>query len=318
MNTRPKKNLILIAILMLTLVGGTLPARDIHDKAGTSAFPFLKINIGARAVGMGGAFTGLADDASTLYYNPAGMTSLEGNQYILGYHNYVVDIQSGFVGSVWQLNDNSAFGAYASYLNYGDFTATDIQGSATGETFSGGDLLLAVGYARRLSYNFEIGGTAKFIFESLDEYSATGAAVDLGLKYSGDRRRFAAGITVQNLGTQLSALDDEKNDLPLTVRGGISYRPIGLALILASDLIVPVDNNPDIALGVEYFELKPLYIRLGWNTFGTNYRSADSEDSWAGLSVGAGFDIKPFNVGYAFQSGAELGDTHRITFTRGL
>ena len=318
MHNRLRPFLAILLGLIVVMSGSTLLAGDIHEKAGTTAFPFLKINIGARAVGMGGAFTGLADDASALYYNPAGMTSLEGNRFILGYHNYVVDIQSGFVGGVWKLNDNSALGAYASYLNYGEFIATDQQGSETGETFGGGDLLVSVGYARRLSYKVEIGGTVKMIYETLEEYSASGMAVDLAAKYSGDRRRFSAGIMVQNLGTQLSTLGEEEYDLPLTVRGGISYKPIGLAMILASDVIVPLDNQIDIAVGIEYYELQPFYIRLGWNSFGTNYRTADSDDNWAGLSVGVGFDVSQYNIGYAFQAGAEFGDMHRITFTGNL
>jgi long-subunit fatty acid transport protein len=293
-------------------------AREIHEKAGTKAFPFLKINIGARAVGMGSAFTGLADDASALYYNPAGMTSLPGNRFITGYHNYVAGIQSGFVGGVWTLNDKSALGAYASYLNYGEFIEADQQGNQSGETFSGGDVLLSVAYARRLSYNIEIGATAKAIFETLEDYSSNGMAVDLAAKYSSDRRRLSVGVIVQNIGKQIEALDSLEYDLPLTVRGGISYKPVGLALILASDLIVPVDSRVEVALGVEYYEMKPFYLRLGWNSFGTNFRTADSDDNWAGLSVGVGFDVSQYNIGYAFQAGAELGDMHRITFTGSL
>ncbi len=318
MHNRLRPFLAILLSLIIVISGSTLMARDIHEKAGTTAFPFLRINVGARAVGMGGAFTGLADDASALYYNPAGMTSLEENRFILGYHNYVVDIQSGFVGGIWKLNDNSSLGAYASYLNFGEFIEADQQGNQSGETFGGGDILLSVGYARRLSYKVEVGGTVKMIYETLDEYSASGIAVDLAAKYSGDRRRFSAGIMVQNLGTQLSSLGEETYDLPLTFRGGISYKPVGLALILASDVIMPLDSRMDIAAGLEYYELKPFYIRAGWNSFGTNFRTADSKDNWAGLSVGVGFDVNQFNIGYAFQAGAELGDMHRITFTGAL
>ena len=43
------------------------------DKTGTTAAKFLSTNIGSKAVGMGGAFTALANDGSAMYWNPAGI-----------------------------------------------------------------------------------------------------------------------------------------------------------------------------------------------------------------------------------------------------
>ena len=61
---------------------------------------FLKLGVGARALGMGGAFAGLADDASAAYWNPAGLAYLKTNQFmpthseefggILGYDFYEI------------------------------------------------------------------------------------------------------------------------------------------------------------------------------------------------------------------------------------
>ena len=66
------------------------PAGAVNSNAGTSAFSFLKINAGARAVWMGGAFTGLADDENSLYYNPPCIATMEHRSFILGSHNYFV------------------------------------------------------------------------------------------------------------------------------------------------------------------------------------------------------------------------------------
>jgi len=292
-------------------------AADINSGAGTSAFSFLKINVSARAVAMGGAFTGLADDESSLYYNPAGITSFEEDRYILGYHNYFVDMQSGFAGYIHALDTSKVIGFYASYLNYGSFTETDQFGNTTGE-FSGGDVLLAVSFAFESGYHLGIGATAKFIYEKIQDYSATGAALDLGAKYTGERQRWAVGVVIQNLGAQFSALGEEKDKLPLSFRIGGSMTPRGLPLRLASDVVIPTDNDPVLALGTEYFALKPFYIRLGWNTFGSNFRAGDSDDKLAGFSVGAGFDIKRLQISYAFSPSADLGESHRVTLTGGF
>jgi hypothetical protein len=305
--------------LVLALAVGTVSESDaaINSKAGTSAFPFLKINIGARALGMGGAATGLADDETALYYNPSGIAGVKEKRFIGGYHNYFVDMQSGFLGMIFPLNDRSSLAGYFDYLGYGEFVETDTSGRALG-TFGGSDMVFAAAYAHQLGYRFKLGVTAKFILESVHDYSATGVAVDLGAKYTDDRERFTGGVMLQNLGKQLSALGTEKYRLPLTLRGGISYRPRGLPMLLASDLIVPVDNDIEIAIGAEYHELKPLYLRMGWNSFGSNYRAMDSDDKWAGLTFGVGFDYKTIHLAYAYAPGAELGESHRVTITGGL
>ncbi|HWR84053.1 MAG TPA: PorV/PorQ family protein [Candidatus Deferrimicrobium sp.] len=292
-------------------------AKDIHSKAGTSAFTFMKIPVGARAVAMGGAFTGLADDESALYYNPAGISSLEGKRFIAAYHNYFVDIQSGFVGYITQFRENVAIGAWVNYMNYGDFVATDSLGDVTGD-FSGGDLVAAVTIASRQNHNFSVGGTIKLIYERIEKYGASGVAADLGVKYTSDRGRLSAGLAVQNLGAQLDALDVEKYRLPLAVRGGVAVRPRAFKLIVAGDLVVPVDNDPIIEFGADYYEFRPFYARVGWNSFGSNYRGADSNDNWAGLSLGMGFDYGRMHIAYAFSPSADLGESHRVTLTGGL
>ncbi len=308
----------LIVVLAILVLCTAISSSEINSKVGTSSFNFLKINVGARAVSMGGAFTGLADDASALYYNPAGITQLENPNFITGYHNYFTDIQSGFLGYIHPNEAKGyALGWYISYLNYGTMIRTDKEGNDLGE-FGGGDLLAAMTFAMKKGYDLSFGATVKFIYETVDEYSATGIAVDLGARLSRLRDRLSFGLAVKNLGTQFSSLGDEKNELPLTVRGGVAYQPRGLPITMSSDLIVPIDNNPVIALGAEYYELEPFYVRLGWNSFGSNYRTADSDDSWAGFGFGIGFDYNSMQISYAFALGAELGESHRITLTKGM
>ncbi len=311
-----------IAILIFTIAvfAGSVFAIDVEDintDAGTSAFPFLKINISARAVAMGGAFTGLADDESSLYYNPAGIATIEERRFIAGYHNYFSDIQTGFIGFINNKQEKYFYGGYISYLNYGSFIQADQFGTVTGE-FSGSDILLAGSFALRHSYSYMTGATIKLIYESIHDYSASGIALDLGIKYHGDRGKYSAGFAIQNIGIQLSALGNEKYSLPLTLRLGGSIVPQGLPLLIATDLIIPTDNSLNFALGFESTEMNPLYLRAGWNSFGSNYRGVNSDDSWAGIALGFGFDYKEKQISYSFTPAAELGSSHRITITGGF
>lgn len=309
--------LLTIALVSAVLLADPTSAQNINDDAGTSGFSFLKINISARAVGMGGAFTGLADDISSLYYNPAGIAGLDTRQMILGYHNYFFDIQSGFAGITGRLSETETYGVHLSSLFYGNFIETNELGQQTGE-FGGSDLVLAFTVASSRSRYISFGLTGKFIYEKIQKFSATGVAVDIGAKYLSDRKRLSAGIMIQNLGIQLSSLGEEKDKLPLTIRAGLALRPKNVPILLATDLIMPMDNDLVIAIGGEYFELKPMYARIGWNSFGSNFRVADSEDNWAGLSFGVGFDFSKYQVSYSYSPGAELGESHRVTLVGSL
>jgi hypothetical protein len=312
-----------MVLLAGLLAGVSVRAADINSDAGTSAYPFLKIGVGARPIAMGGAFTGLADDESALYYNPAGIAMLEGTHYMLEYHSYFVDMQSGFIAMTHQLDQTKTLGAYINYLNYGDMTETDNLGNVLGK-FSGGDWLFGLTFAVRPQYQYELGVTAKLIYEKIQDFSSAGMAFDLGARYSSNRGRYSAGVMVQNLGFQLSTLGTgDKEKLPLTFRAGGAARFRGIPIQFAADVIKPIDNDVYIALGGEYFEFKPLLLRVGWNSFGSNYRVTGSDDSWAGLSVGVGFDIKDLGfmknaqISYSYSPAADLGEIHRITLTGG-
>ena len=55
------------------------------QRTGTAMFQFLKIGVGGRAVGMGGSFVAVANDASALYWNPAGIVQIGSNELILSH-----------------------------------------------------------------------------------------------------------------------------------------------------------------------------------------------------------------------------------------
>ena len=71
-----------IALIMLTaaILANTARAEVDFDYLHGSD---LGMGIGARAMGMSGAFTAVADDASAVFWNPAGLAQLTGNQIFL-------------------------------------------------------------------------------------------------------------------------------------------------------------------------------------------------------------------------------------------
>lgn len=316
-HTGVRRQLISATVIGLVLIfGAVAAARDINDKAGTTAFSFLKLGVGSKAVAMGGAFTGLADDPTTLYYNPAGTASLPGRQFLAGYHNYVQDIQSGFVAHTRPLMDGIAGGIFVSYLNFGDFTRMDINGMPQGE-FSGGDFLIGLNAAGEVTPGLAIGGNVKYMHEAADSYGSDAVAADLGVLFKFPDSLTKAGLTLYNLGGVISGYTDRKDKLPMGARIGLSHSLRELPLAIALDGVFPNDNSPYVNAGLEFSKIEPLYLRLGYSLFGENYKTGSSSDGWAGCALGFGLDVKQYHISYAFVPYLDLGSSHRITVSGG-
>src|SRR5437868_6492711 len=76
-------------------LASTLSAAHAVGK-GTSGGQFLRVGVGARAPGMGGAFSPVADDATAIYWNPAGLAMLEKKEVSVSYNAYFKDTSSQF------------------------------------------------------------------------------------------------------------------------------------------------------------------------------------------------------------------------------
>lgn len=319
-------SLVLVLSLSTTLFAG-------KSKVGTTAYPFLKIGIGAKSSAMGGAFVGLADDESAVYYNPAGIIGFQQKSISASYMNYIADIQSGnltFIlpnvapetelesdlGEESLINDaKSAFAFSVVYLNYGTIDEANISGDIIGD-FSGSDMAGAVTYARKLTPQLALGGSAKFIYQKIDEYSSTGLALDAGMLFRLKDGRTNLGLSASNLGFQLSSLSSEHKDaLPILVRVGVSHNMRELPLTVALEGVYPTDNDLYGSAGVEFHPNIPLSLRAGYSSFGKNYKTGGDKDNMAGFSFGAGFKFSKVAVDYAMLPYADLGSLHRVGFS---
>jgi len=336
----PSKLTNLTMLLLLVLLAAGSSYGGTNDKAGTSAYSFLKIWVGARTQAMGGSGVGLADDETALHYNPGGLPQLLGelpleeyefeyeyekgegipekrenwNLFTVSYNNYLSDIQSGFLAYLRPFGSDGIWGVSLNYFNYGSFDETDIDGNKIG-TFGASDLAIAGSYAHRLSRRVFLGGTVKFIYESIQDYSSTGLAFDAGFIFRFEDGRTQVGGAITNLGTQLSALGEEKESLPTLAAVGFSHRLRGLPFTLCVDANKPLDNDFYFSLGGEFTRLQPFFLRLGWNYNGRNYKTDSDKDNFAGLSGGFGYNWKKLILDYSYSSFADLGGAHRITFS---
>ena len=331
-----RQNYIAAAVILFVFINAAI-AFGTNSNAGTAAYPFLKIGTGAKSQALGGAFVGLSDDESALYYNPAGLTAkaesyeiyddlLEKptddpvkNKFTATYINYLLDFQYGFIGYTRELDERSIAGISVSYQNYGTFNRLDIDGDKIG-TFGASDIAIGMTYSKRLKPKFSAGATGKFIYETIDTYSSNGLALDLGIMYLIDEdgsTRF--GMALTNLGAQISGLTEtHKDPLPTKIAMGLSHKLRGLPFLFSTEAGKPFDNDFYFALGAELVSLKPFFVRIGWSSTGKDYRTGDDSDTMAGFAGGFGYTYDKYTIDYSYSSFVDLGTVHRISLGAGF
>jgi len=275
--------------------------------AGGAAASFLKIDLGARPVAMGGAFTGLADDVDAVYWNPAGLVNVKHLQQTFTHIKWLEEINVEHIALATRLTPLSSIGVGIEYVGMGDIKRVDKSGNDAGY-YSASDLAQTFSYARILKENIFVGGTFKMISEKIENESAGAFGLDAGVLYK--RKKITYGFAVKNLGTGLTFLKTPAS-LPLGLRLGASYSP-RKQLMLVSDINMPFDDTLSIHIGGEYYGRKKgidYALRAGINTSSLGYMGALSA-----LSLGFGAYFDKFELDYAFSPRGIFGLTHFITF----
>ncbi len=294
-----KKVAIVVACGLFLGLGSLTYAAEV----GTTALNFLKLGVGVRAIGMGGAFSAVADDASCIYWNPAGLVQLEDNQVEFMHTNYLLGINYEYIVLAQKLDEKSALGVSFGWLDSGDIKRTTInEPGGTGEYFAAKDTVATLGTARKMGENLFLGVGIKFMAENLDDQQAQTWAVDLGSIINLTPELYLSG-GIQNLGGKMTFMEEEER-LPLNYRVGIAYKPSSNGFILALDLNQPVDNELCVNIGTE-FNNGPLALRGGY--------ASGPADIGSGFSFGFGLKLLQFGLNYAWVPYGKLGDVHRVS-----
>jgi len=287
-----------ILILIVIAFQAACHAGD-FSKVGTAAAQFLKIGVGARAMALGGSFTAIANDVSTIYWNPAGITNLNGFSLAVSHNEWFADISHDFAGLVYSLSSSDFVALHVVALNTGEQEVTTVtQPEGTGIFYDVSDLAIGLSYARTLTDRFSVGLTAKYIQQNLYNESANTFAIDIGtylrtgfhdLIIAMNMSNFGGNmqlegrdlITITDINNQVSGnynpdanLKTEPWPLPLTFRVGLAMNFIGgndpivesaeNRFTLAVDGVHPNDNTEKINIGGEYAWSEMVFARVGY------------------------------------------------------
>jgi hypothetical protein len=269
---------------------------------------------------MGSAFAGVTSDVHCSYWNPAGLAWLEDRQASATYLNYLLDIQSGYMGYVQPYKNIGVFGLTVQYMNFGSFDKIDENGTSQG-TFGAYDIALGLSYGRIVTEKLSVGATLyPIIRESIDEYSALATAFNVGLQYYLPvEAGLTLGAAVQNVGTTVSGFtSDYKDKLPVNMKLGGGLKLEHLPFLIAFDLNKSTDSGLRFNLGSEVTLSDMLQFRIGYRFNSSDLKVGTSKDDYVGLTGGFGLTFQTYTIDYALSSFGELGFVHRITISSTL
>lgn len=298
-------------------------------KVGTAGVQFLKISPSCRAVGMGEAFVAIANDASAIFHNPGALARLEMPEATLSYIDYAAGLQYGFLGMTHPVERwNGAVAASLIYLTTDDMDETTPERpNGTGRTFTAGDVAVGFSYSQKLTDKFSVGGTFKFINETLADKSANGWTADVGTYYSTGWRSVRIAMLTSNFGPNMNFVNGSF-PTPMNFTFGMSGYLLNTsdrnywtgsdsvgshALLLGVSWSHPNDNLEVYNLGLEYGYQNIAFLRFGKKING--FHRYNWEDYQRKVEAGqdAG-DRDPFlefplfsETGSFFQNGATIG-----------
>jgi long-subunit fatty acid transport protein len=330
-----------LRLVVLMLWVGCLHAFG-QSNAGSSSAQFLKIGVGARAIGMGDAFAAVSDDALALYWNPAGMALLKRVSLTTTHSEWFAGLSHDFIGVVVPLGEN-ALGASATFLNSDEVEITTIQQpEGTGIYYDATDMAISLSYARSLLEVLSVGISAKFIYQKLYNESANTFAIDVGTLLDTGFKGLRIGMCLSNFGGEMkldgtdlivpynaggniaitpdveAGLSTQSWPLPMNFRIGIAIDIVGSEgksifssesnrLTLAIDGNHPTDNVERGSIGMEYAWQSLVALRAGYKY---NY---DEEGMTLGGGVKVTIETVDLLFDYAWADFGRLGPVHRFT-----
>ncbi len=327
-------------VILFAMTISTVSSAQVVTKVGTTAGKFLSVPVGARAMGMGGAFVGMAGDASALYWNPSGIARLYQTEAMFSHADWLADISFNYGGVVVPVGDIGTVGVSFTSLTMDEMErTTEAQPEGTQQFFSAGSFAVGVSYAKNLTDWFSIGGTFKYINEYIWNSSASGFAVDIGTLFNTPFPGLTFGAGIANFGTKMNMTGDDlllpvgvtnnngsnqninarlatdNFELPLTLRIGVAYQPIAdedQVLTVAVDAYHPNDNSESINIGGEYSVFQRIVsIRGGYKGLWLQ----DSEEEFT-LGAGLNYEVTPgvrVKFDYAYQKFGRLSNVNNFS-----
>lgn len=306
-----------VKTLLLTALGMGVMAPAFAAESAGQAGAYLKMGVGARALGMGSAFTAVANDSTAAFWNPAGLAKLKKNEASFMHANLSDDRDYNFFNYAYMLKDKEgkSNGTLAlSHINFGIDGIPETRVDALGDPildpsgnvkifsyFEDKETNTFISYGRKLSEKFYGGINLKYLKQELFTNKADTMGLDFGLLYDYSDKT-TLGLSVRDVGEKLhwNTGSGTKDDVPLTTTFGVAHQ-YNDKLLVSADLNKVKNMDIKLFCGAEFQLQDNVSLRLG---------SHDSD-----LTLGASFKMDTWRFDYSYAD-ETLGDAHRISASK--
>ena len=300
---------------------------------GGRTYSFLSMPSAARSSALGGDFIAVRDgDVNLVLDNPALLGEETTKSMAFSYVDHLSSVKSGYLVYANQFDDHTFYSFGVQFMGYGSFEETDEFGNVLGE-FNSGEYAFDFTYTKELNRLFTAGLSSKLIFSNIASYSSIGLAFDVGFHYMSEAELFQAGLTVNNVGTQITTYtNNTREKLPFEIQLAAAYKlpkaPIRFYLLASNlqqwDLSYPtsLNNAPSISpdgslqttegtagfgdnlfrhtvIGAELLMSEKFKLRLAYNHQRAKEMQLIAGSGLSGFSFGLGMKIKKFYFDYA-------------------
>ncbi len=292
------------------------------SNSGSVAAPFLMVSLDPRGIAVGGAATAQLNGIAGAIWNPATIAT-QTHSFFIAHARWFAEIRMDQAGISFYLPRWGTIGLYLASVDYGEMDVnTVIRPNGTGERFTANDFSLGIIFARAITDRLLLGGTVKYVQQTIWHNSARTVALDVGTLFHSPIWQLDFGVGISNVGGDLqmrgrdtrvlydidpemtgnngrvpALLETESWPLPLLMRAGLqrSFQlATGHQLTGAVDVFYPSDNFESLNVGLEYAIKKMVFLRAG-------YRGLFLPENQGGISAGFGVHYRSRRTVWAVQ-----------------
>lgn len=286
---------------------------------GDNVYEFLNLTHSGLVSSLGGTNVSIySDNLNMVYHNPSLLSSEMNKSLAMNFVSYFAGINYGQVMYAFSVPEAGDFAAGITYLNYGSFTEADPSGNITGN-FYASEYAFSLVWSREIHKGFNAGISLKPVLSHLERYSSFGLAVDIGGSYHCESGLFSTGLTIRNLGVQISTYAGEKRlSPPFEIQAGLSrqlaHSPFRFSLTLRhlqKYNLTHLYDDPEestkdsgflenlmrhAVFGVEMIPHRNFYLSAGYNYQRRRELKIESRSSAVGFSWGFGINTSAMNI----------------------
>ena len=304
---------------ILPLIGALLFVQtESFCQESTSIFNFLNLPNSSHVTGLGGKNISLVqDEIQTAAINPALLSNISDKTVGVNFMSYMQGCKAGGAGYAQTVGSRGTWGAFTQFVGYGSMKETNVSGEIIGD-MKALDFCFGGQYSYMLTDRLSGGVTGKIVYSHYGEFSSCALAVDLGLNYYWEEKNFSLSAVARNIGGQVKRFGDVGERIPFGMRigftKGLGHAPVDFSVTLVdltrwsqSDYYSPEGEisagrifTNHLEFGVDVYPIPVIYICGGFNFRRAFEMKAAGSSHAAGLSFGAGANLKKVKVGIAY------------------